>query len=91
MIAGTNSDDNGYIKTVNSQNKNTTFIGSKKDGSGYLKTFSNSGNRTSFISSDRKGNGMIGLYDKDQELQYTQKGEKKIIQQISVDDKKKKK
>ena len=42
-------------------------------------------------SSDRKGNGMIGLYDKDQKLQYTQKGEKKIIQQISVDDKKKKK
>ena len=33
---------------------------------------------------------MIGLYDKDQKLQYTQK-EKKIIQQISVDDKKKKK
>ena len=34
---------------------------------------------------------MIGLYDKDQKLQYTQKAEKKIIQQISVDDKKKKK
>ena len=91
VIAGTNSDDNGYIKTINSQNKNTTVTGSKKDGSGYLTTFSNSGNRTSFISSDRKGNGMIGLYDKDQKLQYTQKGEKKIIQQISVDDKKKKK
>ena len=30
-------------------------------------------------------------YDKDKKLQYTQKGEKKIIQQISVDDKKKKK
>ena len=77
VIAGTNSDDNGYIKTINSQNKNTTVIGSKKDGTGYLTTFSNSGNRTSFISSDRKGNGMIGLYDKDQKLQYTQKGEKK--------------
>lgn len=91
VIAGTNSDDNGYIKTINSQNKNTTVTGSKKDGAGYLTTFSNSGNRTSFISSDRKGNGMIGLYDKDQKLQYTQKGEKKIIKKISVDENKKKK
>ncbi len=90
FIAGSNDDNNGYIKTMNNQNKNSTVIGSKKDGSGYLTTFSNSGNRTSFISSDKKGAGMIGLYDKDQKLQYTQKGEKAVVKQIS-DDKKKKK
>ena len=90
FIAGSNDDNNGYIKTINNQNKNSTVIGSKKDGSGYLTTFSNSGNRTSFISSDKKGAGMIGLYDKDQKLQYTQKGEKAVVKQIS-DDKKKKK
>ena len=75
---------------MNNHNKNSTVIGSKKDGSGYLTTFSNSGNRTSFISSDKKGAGMIGLYDKDQKLQYTQKGEKAVVKQIP-DDKKKKK
>jgi hypothetical protein len=90
FVAGSNDDNNGYIKTMNIHNKNSTVIGSKKDGSGYLTTFSNSGNRTSFISSDKKGAGMIGLYDKDQKLQYTQKGEKTVVKQIS-DDKKKEK
>ena len=78
FIAGGNDQDQGYIKTVNSNGKNTTLIGSKKDGAGYLTTFGSSGKRTSFISSDRSGTGMMGLYDKNQKLQWSQKGTKPV-------------
>ena len=88
IVAGVNDDDNGYLKTINNQNNSSIIISSKKDGSGYLSTFSNSGKRSSFISSDRNGNGMIGLYDKDQKLQYSQKGIKPVINEIPEDKKK---
>jgi len=80
FITGVNDQDQGYIKTVNSNGKNTTLIGAKKDGAGYLSTFGNSGKRTSFISSDRSGTGMIGLYDKNQKLQWSQKGTKPVAE-----------
>ena len=54
------------------------LFGSKKDGAGYLTTFGSSGKRTSFISSDRSGTGMMGLYDKNQKLQWSQKGTKPV-------------
>ena len=73
-MTGVNDQDQGYIKTVNANGKNTTLIGSKKDGAGYLTTFGSSGKRTSFISSDKSGTGMMGLYDKNQKLQWSQKG-----------------
>jgi len=88
IVAGVNDDDNGYLKTINNQNNSSIIISSKKDGSGYLSTFSNSGKRSSFISSDRNGNGMMGLYDKDQKLQYSQKGIKPVINEIPEDKKK---
>ncbi|MDG1223901.1 MAG: hypothetical protein P8O00_04950 [Candidatus Marinimicrobia bacterium] len=88
IVAGVNEDDNGYLKTINNQNNSSIIISSKKDGSGYLSTFNNSGKRSSFISSDRNGNGMIGLYDKDQKLQYSQKGIKPVINEIPEDKKK---
>ena len=88
IVAGVNDDDNGYLKTINNQNNSSIIISSKKDGSGYLSTFNNSGKRSSFISSDRNGNGMIGLYDKDQKLQYSQKGIKPVINEIPEDKKK---
>ena len=80
FIAGVNDEDNGYVKTVNTNGKNATLIGSKKDGTGYLTTFSNSGDRTSYISSDRSGNGIMGLYDKNQKLQWSQKGVKQAVE-----------
>ena len=78
FMAGGNDDDHGYMKTVNPNGKNTTLVGSKKEGTGYITTFSSSGKRTSFISSDRSGTGMMGLYDKNQKLQWSQKGTKPV-------------
>ena len=78
FMAGGNDDNHGYMKTVNSNGKNTTLVGSKKEGAGYITTFSSSGKRTSFISSDRSGTGMMGLYDKNQKLQWSQKGTKPV-------------
>ena len=80
FMAGGNDQDHGYLKTVNSSGENATLIGSKKDGAGYLSTFSNSGKRTSFISSDRSGTGIMGLYDKNQKLQWSQKGTKPVAE-----------
>ena len=80
FIAGANDEDNGYVKTVNSNGENATLIGSKKDGSGYLSTHNNSGKRTSYITSDRSGNGIIGLYDKNQKLQWSKKGIKPVME-----------
>ena len=80
FIAGANDEDNGYVKTVNSNGGNATLIGSKKDGSGYLSTHNNSGKRTSYITSDRSGNGIIGLYDKNQKLQWSKKGVKPVVE-----------
>ena len=88
FVAGVNEDDNGYLKTINSQDENSIIIGSKKDGTGFLSTFSKAGKRSSFISSDRKGNGMVDLYDKDQNLQYTKKDNKPVINKITEDKKK---
>ena len=79
-MAGGNDQDHGYLKTVNSSGENATLIGSKKDGAGYLSTFSNSGKRTSFISSDISGTGIMGLYDKNQKLQWSQKGTKPVAE-----------
>ena len=78
FMAGGNDDNHGYMKTVNPNGKNTTLVGSKKEGTGYITTFSSSGKRTSFISSDRSGTGMMGLYDKNQKLQWSQKGTKPV-------------
>jgi hypothetical protein len=78
FMAGGNDDEHGYMKTVNSNGQNTTLVGSKKEGAGYITTFSSSGKRTSFISSDRSGTGMMGLYDKNQKLQWSQKGTKPV-------------
>ena len=78
FMAGGNDDDHGYMKTVNPNGQNTTLVGSKKEGAGYITTFSSSGKRTSFISSDRSGTGMMGLYDKNQKLQWSQKGTKPV-------------
>ena len=86
FIAGVNDEDNGYVKTVNTNGKNSTFIGSKKYGTGYLTTFSNSGDRTSYISSDRSGNGIMGLYDKNQKLQWSQKGVKQAVESTTDTD-----
>ena len=80
FMAGVNDEDNGYVKTVNSNGGNTTLIGAKKDGSGYLSTHNNTGKRTSYISSDRSGNGIIGLYDKNQKLQWSKKGIKPVLE-----------
>ena len=60
--------------------KNSVLIGSKKDGSGYVTTFGSSGKRTSLISSDKSGTGIMGLYDKNQKLQWSQKGEKPVFE-----------
>ena len=76
FVAGDNNDGHGYLKTVSVSGKNSVLIGSKKDGSGYVTTFGSSGKRTSLISSDKSGTGIMGLYDKDQKLQWSQKGEK---------------
>jgi hypothetical protein len=78
FMAGGNDDEHGYMKTVNSKGQNTTLVGSKKEGAGYITTFSSSGKRTSIISSDRSGTGMMGLYDKNQKLQWSQKGTKPV-------------
>ena len=86
FIAGVNDEDNGYVKTVNTNGKNATLIGSKKDGTGYLTTFSNSGDRTSYISSDRSGNGIMELYDKNQKLQWSQKGVKQAVESTTDTD-----
>ena len=86
FIAGVNNEDNGYVKTINTNGKNATIIGSKKDGAGYFKTFSNSGNRSSFISSDKSGNGIMGLYDKNQKLQWSQQGVKQIVETTTDSD-----
>jgi len=88
FIAGVNDEDNGYVKTINTNGKNATLIGSKKDGTGYVTTFNNSGDRTSYISSDRSGNGIMGLYDKDQKLQWSQKGIKQAIETTTDTDNK---
>ena len=61
---------------MSASGKNSALIGSKKDGSGYVTTFGSSGKRTSLISSDKSGTGIMGLYDKDQKLQWSRKGEK---------------
>ena len=91
FIAGVNDEDNGYVKTINTNGKNATLIGSKKDGTGYVTTFSNSGNRTSYISSDKSGNGIMGLYDKNQKLQWSQKGVKQAVEKTTdTDDNKEK-
>ena len=86
FIAGANDEDNGYVKTINTNGKNATLIGSKKDGTGYVTTFSNSGNRTSYISSDKSGNGIMGLYDKNQKLQWSQKGVKQAVEKTTDTD-----
>ena len=78
FVAGGNNDDHGYLKTVSASGKNSALIGSKKDGSGYVTTFGSSGKRTSLISSDKSGTGIMGLYDKNQKLQWSQKGEKPV-------------
>ena len=83
FIAGSDEKDNGYLKTMSSSDQNTTIAGAKKDGSGYLSTFSSSGKRASFISSDRTGTGIMGLYDKNQKLQWSQKGEKPVSAETS--------
>ena len=80
FIAGVNDEDNGYVKTINTNGKNATLIGSKKDGTGDVTTFSNSGDRATYISSDGSGNGIIGLYDKNQKLQWSQKGVKQTVE-----------
>jgi len=91
FIAGANDEDNGYVKTINTNGKNATLIGSKKDGTGYVTTFSNSGDRAAYISSDRSGNGIIGLYDKNQKLQWSQKGVKQAVEKTTdTDDNKEK-
>ena len=91
FIAGVNDEDNGYVKTINTNGKNATLIGSKKDGTGYVTTFSNSGDRAAYISSDRSGNGIIGLYDKNQKLQWSQKGVKQAVEKTTdTDDNKEK-
>ena len=86
FIAGVNDEDNGYVKTINTNGKNATLIGSKKDGTGYVTTFSNSGDRAAYISSDRSGNGIIGLYDKNQKLQWSQKGVKQAVEKTTDTD-----
>ena len=86
FIAGVNNEDNGYVKTINTNEKNATLIGSKKDGTGYVTTFSNSGDRAAYISSDRSGNGIIGLYDKNQKLQWSQKGVKQAVEKTTDTD-----
>ena len=86
FIAGANDEDNGYVKTINTNGKNATLIGSKKDGTGYVTTFSNSGDRAAYISSDRSGNGIIGLYDKNQKLQWSQKGVKQAVEKTTDTD-----
>jgi hypothetical protein len=91
FIAGANDEDNGYVKTINTNGKNATLIGSKKDGTGNVTTFSNSGDRAAYISSDRSGNGIIGLYDKNQKLQWSQKGVKQAVEKTTdTDDNKEK-
>ena len=91
FIAGANDEDNGYVKTINTNGKNATLIGSKKDGTGYVTTFSNSGDRAAYISSDGSGNGIIGLYDKNQKLQWSQKGVKQAVEKTTdTDDNKEK-
>ena len=86
FIAGVNDEDNGYVKTINTNGKNATLTGSKKDGTGYVTTFSNSGDRAAYISSDRSGNGIIGLYDKNQKLQWSQKGVKQAVEKTTDTD-----
>ena len=86
FIAGVNDEDNGYVKTINTNGKNATLTGSKKDGTGYVTTFSNSGHRAAYISSDRSGNGIIGLYDKNQKLQWSQKGVKQAVEKTTDTD-----
>ena len=91
FIAGVNDEDNGYVKTINTNGKNATLIGSKKDGTGDVTTFSNSGDRAAYISSDGSGNGIIGLYDKNQKLQWSQKGVKQAVEKTTdTDDNKEK-
>ena len=91
FIAGANDEDNGYVKTINTNGKNATLIGSKKDGTGDVTTFSNSGDRAAYISSDGSGNGIIGLYDKNQKLQWSQKGVKQAVEKTTdTDDNKEK-
>ena len=91
FIAGVNDEDNGYVKTINTNGKNATLIGSKKDGTGDVTTFSNSGDRAAYIGSDGSGNGIIGLYDKNQKLQWSQKGVKQAVEKTTdTDDNKEK-
>lgn len=73
FIAGANGNDHGYIKSLNSNGNIVTILGSKKDGSGYISTYEKSGKRTSLVSADRNGDGMLGLYDRNQKLQWSQK------------------
>ena len=55
----------GYIKISNSDDKQTSYLGTAENGDGFLTTFNSDGKKTSYLGTAENGDGFLTTFNSD--------------------------